>query len=128
MAVTNLPPDSQLDILYRNSVREARFIFGTWACCFVYTISYCYLMGYVSHESLPSAHGGSIGSLLGELESFNRDPAQVSYPLGLGIPDWVFYGIVIPWGLCVLATFLYGLFLFSEDELGGEDEEGETAE
>ena len=40
MAATNLPPDSQLDTLYRNSVREARFILGTWACCFVYTISY----------------------------------------------------------------------------------------
>ena len=46
-----------------------------------------------------------------------RDPASLTYPLGLGIPDWVFYGIALPWAVCVLLSFWYGLFYFSEDDL-----------
>ena len=114
------------DPLIIHCLREARFIIGVWACCFIYTVSYCYLHGYLVHEPLPSATPWAVTNLLGPLESFNRDPDSVTYPLGLGIPDWVFYGIILPWLLCIVASFWYGLFLFTEDDLGeGEAEGGE---
>lgn len=120
----SIPADGwEEDHIYRNSLREARFILGLWTCCFLYTVSYCYLFGYLSHEPLPSATGSAVGSWFGPLEAWNRDPDSVTYPLGLGIPDWVFYGIAIPWVVCVVLSFWYGLFMFSEDDLSAVDGE-----
>ena len=107
----------EVDPVFRNSLHEARFILGLWTCCFFYTVSYCYLNGYLSHEPLPSAIGPAVGSWLGPLESLNRDPETLTYPFGLGIPDWVFYGIAVPWFICIVASFWYGLFMFAEDDL-----------
>ncbi len=71
-----------------------------------------------------------IGAMVGSLESLNRDPESLNMPLGLGIPDWVFYGIVIPWLGCILATFWFCLFFFVEDDLtegsAEQDVVGET--
>ena len=105
------------DPIYRHSLREARFILGLWTCCFFYTVSYCYLNGYLSHEPSPGSTGPAIASWFGPLEAFNRDPDSVTYPLGLGIPDWVFYGVALPWVVCIVLSFWYGLFMFAEDDL-----------
>ena len=107
------------DPIYRHSVREARFILGLWTCCFFYTVIYCYLNGYITHEAMPedASAGPSIGNLVGPLEKFNRDPATVTYPLGLGIPDWVFYGVALPWVVCIVLSFWFCLAIFVEDDL-----------
>ena len=118
-------PDLVEDPIYRNCLREAKFILGLWTCCFLYTVIYCYLNGYLVHEPLPSSTGPGVTSLLGPLESLNRKPDSVTFPLGLGIPDWVFYGIVIPWGVCVVASFWYGLYLLAEDDLSDGAEESD---
>ncbi len=114
------------DPIYHNALREAKFITFLWTCCFFYTVIYCYLYGYLTHESLPSSTGPAVGQVVGLLESFNRDPQSVSYPLGLGIPDWVFYGVVLPWGVCVVISVWYCLVMFVEDDLS--DSAGETEE
>lgn len=109
--------DWQVDPIYRNSLREAKFIFCLWAGCLVYTVLFCYGYGYLVHEPLPSSFGPAVTNLLGPLESLNRVPDSVTYPLGLGIPDWVFYGVLVPWIICAVLTFWYGLFFFAEDDL-----------
>ena len=127
MAESPPPPDStsELDPLYRHAMREARFILTLWTCCFFYTVIYCYLYGYLTHEPLPesSSTGPAIGKIVGPLESFNRAADSVSYPLNLGIPDWVFYGVALPWVVCIVASTWFCLFVFVEDDLaaGSED-------
>ena len=128
------------------SRREAIIILSIWTCCFLYSVPYCYLNGYRSHEPLPTAQevaasprspltaedvasqkpmtatGPGIGNIPGKLESFNRKADSVTYPFDLGIPDWVFWGIVVPWSLCILASVLFCVFIFAEDDLGASEE------
>ena len=123
------PEDLELDPVYLHTRREATFILILWICCFCYTTTYCYLNGYLSHEAHRNSTGPAIGTMLGDLESMNRDPESLSTPLGLGIPDWVFYGIVIPWALCILITFWFCFFYYVEDDLEAEATgDPETAE
>ncbi len=112
------------DPLYRHALREARFVLGLWTCCFFYTVTYCYLYGYMTHEPLPASDttGQAIGKLVGPLDSFNRDPDSVSYPLGLGIPDWVFYGVALPWVVCIVLSVWFCLVIFVEDDLSSGTE------
>ncbi len=116
-------PTLEPDRLFVHALREARFILSLWACCFLYTVTYCYLFGYKSHEPLPQATPVGVGEVLGPLESFNRDPASLTFPLSLGIPDWVFFGVVLPWVVGGLLTFWYAGFLFVEDDLSSKDDE-----
>ena len=112
-------PDLEVDPVLKHSLREAKFILGVWLACFAWTCTYCYLYGYVSHEPKPGVSVVAIGELVGPLESFNRDPATaLETPLDLGIPGWVFYGILLPWIACVLVSIWYCLFFFVEDDLG----------
>ncbi len=108
------------DPLVRNSLREAKIILSLWAVLLIYTCTYCYLRGYESHPADPLTLGPSVGSWFGPLNSFDRDPVSLTTPLGLGIPDWVFYGVLVPWATCVVATFIFCQFLFHEDDLGEE--------
>ncbi len=131
--MTESPPDGGgtlvEDPLYRHSLREARFVLGLWTCCFLYTVSYCYLYGYLTHEPMPAsaATGPAIGNLVGPLESFNRDPDSISYPLGLGIPDWVFYGVALPWVICIVLSVWFCLVIFVEDDLSSGTEQTDEA-
>ncbi|MGE3805660.1 MAG: hypothetical protein AB7K24_13370 [Gemmataceae bacterium] len=113
------------DPVYLRTRREAFMILALWALCFLYSVSYCYFNGYTSHEPLPGAVGGDVAELAGPLESYNRKPDSLTMPLG--IPDWVFYGVVIPWGLCVLVSVLFCLFVFVEEDLGPDEDEEEFA-
>ena len=108
------------DPVYLNCRREAMIILTIWACCLVYTVGYCYVRGYVSHEPTPYSTGPAVGAMVGELEEFNRTADSLQSPLGLGIPDWVFYGVVLPWVVCILLTVGFCLFVFKEEELGSE--------
>jgi hypothetical protein len=62
--------------------------------------------------------GTSVGELAGRLHALDRDPQTLSTPLGLGIPDWVFYGLIVPWLVCIAITFWFCLFYFADDDLG----------
>lgn len=106
------------DTLYRHSLREAIYILSLWACCLVYTVTYCYLYGFRVHEPHPDSTGPAVGEWLGPLTSFDRLPESLTTPLGLGIPDWVLHGIVAPWLLSIVLSFGFCLFLFAEDDLG----------
>lgn len=111
------------DPLYLRTRREAFIILGMWACCFLWTVPYCYLYGYRSHEASSSATGPDAAKLVGPLEKYNRTADSITYPLGLGIPDWVFWGIVVPWGIAMLASILFCLFVFHDEDLAAEGEE-----
>lgn len=113
------------DPLFRHSRREASLLLAVWVICLLYTTSYCYLFGYLSHEPLPNSLGPSLGEIVGPLQGFQRDLSTLTTPLGLGIPDWIFFGVLVPWILSIAFTVWFCLFYFEEDDLGrdplGED-------
>ncbi len=109
-----------MDSVYLNCRREAILIFFIWLFFSTYSIVVSYLYGYTSHEPAGISSGLTIEEFIGPLESFNRDPSSLTTPLGLGIPDWVFYAIVVPWFLCIVITWLFCTFYMKDDDLGGE--------
>lgn len=121
-------PHWQIDPAMVRARREAIWILTLWALCCIYTCTYCYLFGYLSHEHLANSTGMDVAEMVGPLESFNRDPETLTIPFGLGFPDWVFWGIVVPWVVCVVLSIYFCQFIFTEDELGHPDEEHEPSE
>ena len=115
----NPPPDDALveDPIYLHTRREAKIILSIWLIALIYTCTYCYLFGYATHPSDPAATGPAISTWVGPLESFDREPDSITTPLGLGIPDWVFYGVALPWVICILLSVFFCLFVFEEDDL-----------
>ena len=107
MAVSRLPvPSSQLlpmrpeDPVLRSSRREAIVVFCIWLVACAYTVGYCYTFGY------------------------NREPDSLRFVAGL--PDWVFWGILVPWTACSLLSFWVSNFLIADDDLGEvQAEEGD---
>lgn len=126
----NATPEYIDDPIYRRCRLEAFLILGLWFCCFLWTTIYCYLFGYLTHEPLPEgkSFGPDIAAVVGRLHAFDRqdefrkNPDSLTTPLGLGIPDWVFWGIVVPWVLCIGISVGFCVFVFREDDLRGEDE------
>lgn len=81
----------ELDPAYRRAVREAVVITVVFVCALAYTILYCWFTGY------------------------DRDPATIT--LYAGIPDWVFWGVFVPWTIGVLVTVWFCFFFTTEDDL-----------
>ena len=79
--------------------REALVVLVLWLAALTYTVGYCYLYGY----------GRSLESLT----------------FVMGIPDWVFWGVVVPWMACLLASWGFSFLLMADADLGEENEEAE---
>jgi hypothetical protein len=47
---------------------------------------------------------------------YGRDPDDIG--LIAGFPDWVFWGIVAPWGLCLLFSVWFCFWFMADDDLG----------
>jgi len=75
--------------LLKSARREAVAALMIWMIATVYSIGYCCTYGY------------------------GRDPQSLTYVLGF--PDWVFWGIVVPWGTCTIVSGLFA-FCFMKDE------------
>jgi hypothetical protein len=88
-----MPPPTD-DPVLRSARREALVVFASWLAAMIYTVSYCYLNGY------------------------NR--AQESLTFVLGFPDWVFWGIVVPWSVCIAFSFWFGATFMRDEDLGEE--------
>ena len=74
--------------------REAMLTFAIWLIAMVYTVGYCYLFGY------------------------GRTPESLTYVLWF--PDWVFWGIVVPWLACVVVTTIFAFLIMVDEPLGPE--------
>jgi hypothetical protein len=87
----------QVDPVVKNARREAMIIGLVWLAATIYTCSYCYLFGYI-HPDRP----------LG--------PADV-HPT-LGMPSWIFWGVMAPWAVCAAFTFWFAGYFMADDDLG----------
>lgn len=91
------PPGKEQRLL-RHARREGLLIVAVWAACLAWSIGSGYLLGY------------------------RRDPADVR--LILGMPDWVVWSVVLPWGLCLLFSVWFCFFFMADDDLGRDPDEG----
>jgi hypothetical protein len=88
------PPE---DPVLKSARREAIVAGLLWAAAALYTIVYCALHGY------------------------NRDPKTLTFVLGF--PDWVFWGVIVPWIVCVALSFWFALAFMKDEDLGQELED-----
>jgi len=98
----------EYDPLFLHSRREAIVIFCVWLVALLWSVPYCYLNGFPEHF---------------DAESFSTT---------LGIPTWLFWGILVPWLVADVFTTWFCFFYMKEDDLGeaheGADIEEEIAE
>jgi hypothetical protein len=62
-----------------------------------YTVTYCYLFGY------------------------NRPIESLTFVMG--IPDWVFWGVVTPWFVCLVLSAFFAFVLIKDIDLGKDPDE-----
>ncbi len=88
---------------YENARREALVVIAIWLAAILYIIPYCYLRG--------------------------QSPADGELRLVWGMPAWVWWGVVVPWGAANLITVWFCLYFMSDDDLGEDrSDEAEKAD
>ena len=85
-------PTPQEDPLVRSSRREAIIVTAMFLAAMAYTLTYCGVRGY-------------------------GDDAVI-HPLVFGFPNWIFYGVIVPWGVCTAVSVVYALVFITDDPLG----------
>jgi len=88
------------DPVLKSARREALIVFATWIIAMAYTIGYCMRYGY------------------------GRKVEELQYVFGL--PDWIFWGIVVPWGVWVVFSWIFGSVLMTDEDLGEDPPGTET--
>jgi hypothetical protein len=96
-------PRAPEDPVVRSARREAIWAFAVWLAAAVYTLSYCYLYGYGS-----------------------RPLDEVQFVLWF--PDWVFWGIVVPWFACTVVTIYFAYFVMGDEPLDAAQPDAESGE
>ncbi len=99
------------DPVYTSSRREVVIILAVWSVAMIWTVGVCYLQGYADHPKPV----GTLDAMIPSLERFDRDPAGLRTPFGLGIPDWVFWGIIFPWAISIAASAWFCFAVMTDD-------------
>lgn len=88
---------AQEDPVLRSARREMIVTFVIFLCALAYTITYSYRNGY------------------------NRDPQSLTFVFGF--PDWIFYGVIAPWAVCIVLCWVVSTLFFRDEDLGVERED-----
>ena len=94
-----LEPAAKEQRLLQNARREGLLIMLVWAATLVWSVGSGYAWGY------------------------NR-PAE-TMRLILGMPDWVFWSVVVPWGICLIFSVWFCFVYMADDDLGQDQEESQ---
>ncbi len=89
-------PEPAEDPLFRSARREALAAATIWFVAMCWSVGYCAKYGY------------------------NLQPEQLKFVLGF--PDWIFYGVVLPWGLCTLISGVFAFGFMQDADLGETDD------
>jgi hypothetical protein len=82
---------------------EALVVFAIWGTAMAWTVGYCALFAYPGRENLDQA------------------ARELTYVFGF--PSWVFWGIILPWLCCVVASFVVSNFVMADADLGIDPDE-----
>ena len=93
-------PKPAEDPVLTSARREAIIVFVTWIIATAYCIGYC----------AKYAYGRSIDDL----------------KYVWGFPDWVFWGIIVPWGVCIAFSWIFASIWMRDEELGEDPPGTET--
>lgn len=91
------------DPIVSSSRREAVVFALLWLATLLYTVGYCFTHGYERKLD---------GSL-----------SEMTFVFGW--PDWVFWGLVVPWGTCTVVSIFFATFVMRDAPLGEESTSGE---
>jgi hypothetical protein len=83
--------------LLQHARREGAVILVVWLVCLVWSVSSGYVWGY------------------------QRSATDMS--LILGMPDWVLWSVVLPWGLCLSFSVWFCFGFMADDDLGEDPQE-----
>jgi len=86
----------QEDPVLTSARRESLIVFAVFLIAMTYTVTYC------------ARH------------AYDRTAEDLTYVLGF--PDWVFWGIVVPWLCCSAFSIFFGAWFMQDDDLGQEPE------
>jgi hypothetical protein len=50
------------------------------------------------------------------INGYGRDAASIQ--LVFGFPDWIFWGVIVPWLACTAVSIVFALCIMSDDPLG----------
>lgn len=87
------------DPLVHSSFREALIVTCIWLTAAIWSITVCYRMGY--HRSAEDLK------------------------LVFGFPDWIFWGIVVPWAASTVVSIVFGLVFVHDGDLGKDVEDAD---
>ena len=93
---------SRQDSFVITARREALVVAAAFIVALVWTVGYCLTHGY------------------------GRDPREIA--LVFGVPDWIFWGVLTPWGASYLFSSWFCVFYMKDADLGAEaSDENEDA-
>jgi hypothetical protein len=96
------PPDPRPeDPLVRTARREALIVLAVWLAALVWTVGYSTAHGYA--------------------------PAADEMEFVLGFPSWVFWGILLPWAVCIAIGFWFGLVFMQDHDLDADSSPADRA-
>ncbi len=98
------PPTSEqerLDPVVVHARREAVVILAAFGACLVWSVTSCYLTGYGA-------------------------PGEAELSTVLGMPSWVFWGVLVPWLAADVFGFWFCFFYMADDPLGESEDETEV--
>ena len=84
------PQKSKYDPLYLHARREAVMVLIVWLAGLLWIVGYCFFAAY----DIPA----------GQIR------------LILGMPAWVFWGVLVPWLIIIGFSIWFGLFYIADDE------------
>lgn len=101
--------------LLRHAYQELTLCVIVWLIGMVWTLGVYFLLGYrfASDHWLVTS-------------GWARHP-EAPLTVVFGMPDWVAYGVVLPWVVISLFTVIYALYLMPDDDLGHDPEEATDA-
>ena len=85
-----------VDPVFKNASREARVALLLFAAVFIWVLAVAARKGY------------------------GRQDVVFIW----GVPDWIFWGVILPWAASLGAAIWFGLRFMKEDDLGPEKREG----
>ncbi len=84
------------DPLLKSARREALVCLFVWLVATGYSVLYCWMYG--------------------------TDRSLDSLTFVLGFPDWIFWGVIVPWGACTIFSAWFCMFYITDEDLGMEPE------